>query len=135
MENLDFEKVKAEVHRALLSQVDLEKLSTTTNGKARVAVAELVQQIIASQRVPLNGTEKERIQADVLDDVFGLGPLEPLLKDRTISDILVNNKDLVFIERNGMLKKAEAFLPGSGSHFATCPTCHVTECLRDGGVL
>ncbi len=107
MENLDFEKFKAEVHRALLSQVDLEKLSTTSNGKARVAVAELVQQIIASQRVPLNGTEKERIQEDVLDDVFGLGPLEPLLKDRTISDILVNNKDLVFIERNGLLKKAD----------------------------
>ena len=107
MENLDFEKFKAEVHRALLTQVDLEKLSATTNGKARVAVAELVQQIIASQRVPLNGTEKERIQDDVLDDVFGLGPLEPLLKDRTISDILVNNKDLVFIERNGILKKAD----------------------------
>jgi pilus assembly protein CpaF len=107
METLDFEQFKAEVHRVLLSKVDLEKLATTTNGKARVAVSELVQQIIAGRNVPLNGAEKERIQEDVLDDVFGLGPLEPLLKDRRISDILVNNKDHVFIERDGKLTKAD----------------------------
>jgi pilus assembly protein CpaF len=70
-------------------------------------VANLIQEIITTQRVPLNATEKERVQSDVLDDVFGLGPLEPLLADRTISDILVNNKDLVFIERFGLLQKAD----------------------------
>src|SRR4051794_26238455 len=107
MENLDFERFKADVHRALLSQIDLEKLSSSNNGKARHAVANLVQEIITSQRVPLNATEKERVQSDVLDDVFGLGPLEPLLADRTISDILVNNKDQVFIERSGLLQKVD----------------------------
>jgi pilus assembly protein CpaF len=107
MENLDFEKFKADVHRALLSQIDLEKLASSNNGKARQAVANLVQEIITSQRVPLNASEKERVQSDVLDDVFGLGPLEPLLADRTISDILVNNKDLVFIERAGLLQKVD----------------------------
>ncbi len=107
METLDFEKFKTDVHRALLSQIDLEKLSSSNNGKARQAVANLVQEIVASENVPLNGTEKDRIQSDLLDEVFGLGPLEPLLSDRTISDILVNNKDLVFIERAGILEKAD----------------------------
>jgi pilus assembly protein CpaF len=107
MENLDFEKFKTDVHRALLSQIDLEKLSSSNNGKARQAVANMVQEIITDQRVPLNVTEKERIQSDLLDEVFGLGPLEPLLNDRTISDILVNNKNLVFIERAGILQKTD----------------------------
>src|SRR5215203_38302 len=107
MENLDFEQFKTDVHRALLSQIDLEKLSSSNNGKARQAVASMVQEIIAAQRVPLNGTEKEKIQSDLLDEVFGLGPLEPLLSDRTISDILVNNKDKVFIERAGILQKTD----------------------------
>jgi pilus assembly protein CpaF len=107
MENLDFEKFKGDVHRALLSQIDLEKLSMSSNGQARQAVAKLVQEIITTQRVPLNASEKERVQSDVLDDVFGLGPLEPLLSDRTISDILVNNKDQVFIERSGLLQRVD----------------------------
>src|SRR5258705_4698411 len=104
MENLDFEKFKTDVHKTLLSQIDLEKLSSSTNGRARQAVSNMVQEIITAQRVPLNATEKDKIQSDLLDEVFGLGPLEALLKDRTISDILVNNKDLVFIERAGILQ-------------------------------
>src|SRR5262245_44460438 len=107
MEQLDFEKFKADVHRILLSQIDLEKLSASNNGRARQAVAGMVQEIVAAQRVPLNSSEKEKVQSDLLDEVFGLGPLEALLNDRTISDILVNNKDLTFIERKGILQKAD----------------------------
>ena len=107
MENLDFEKFKTDVHKALLSQIDLEKLSSSTNGRARQAVSNMVQEIVTAQKVPLSATEKDKIQSDLLDEVFGLGPLEPLLNDRTISDILVNNKDLVFIERDGILQKVD----------------------------
>jgi len=107
MENLDFEQFKAGVHRSLLSKIDLEKLASVNNGKARHAVASLVQEIVTEERVPLNSTERERLQSDLLDEVFGLGPLEPLLKDRTISDILVNNKNLVYIERGGVLVKTD----------------------------
>ncbi len=107
MENRDFEQFKSDVHKALLSQIDLEKLSSSTNGRARQAVSTMVQEIITAQKVPLNVTEKDKIQSDLLDEVFGLGPLEPLLNDRTISDILVNNKDLVFIERAGILQKVD----------------------------
>ena len=105
MDNLNFEQLKAGVHRTLIAKMDLEKLAAVNNGKARQAVSNLVLEIVANEKVPLNAFEKERIQADLLDEIFGLGPLEPLLRDPGIADILVNHKDLVFIERNGVLQK------------------------------
>jgi pilus assembly protein CpaF len=66
-----------------------------------------VKEIISDQRVPLNFDEQEKIQADLLDEVFGLGPLEPLLRDPKISDILVNDKDHVFIEKGGLLQRVD----------------------------
>lgn len=107
MVDTNFEHVKTEIHRNLLSQLDLEKLSSVNNGRARQVVATMIQEILAKEKVLLNATEKERIQSDLLDEVFGLGPLEPLLKDPTISDILVNKKDLVYIERAGILQKID----------------------------
>ena len=64
-----------------------------------------MKEIMADQRVPLNFDEQEKIHADLLDEVFGLGPLEPLLRDPKISDILVNDKDHVFVEKGGLLQK------------------------------
>src|SRR5579883_3066277 len=107
MERLNFEQFKADVHRILISKLDLEKLSTVQGSKAKQAVAALVQSIIAESKLPLSASEKERIQSDLLDEVFGLGPLEPLLRDPQISDILVNNKDLVYVERGGILKRTD----------------------------
>lgn len=107
MEDLNLEKFKLELHKTLISKLDLEKLSRVNNGQARQAVAGMVDQIITEQRVPLSSTEQERIRADLLDEVFGLGPLEPLLRDLKISDILVNGKDHVFIERGGVLKRID----------------------------
>lgn len=107
MEETNFEQVKTDVHRTLLSQLDLEKLSSVSNGRARQAVSTLIQEILSRERILLNAAEKEQIQADLLDEVFGLGPLEPLLKDSSISDILVNRKDLVYIERGGVLEKID----------------------------
>src|SRR5713226_9577876 len=105
MDNLNFEQLKADVHRALIAKLDLEKLAGVNNGRARQAVANLVLEIVAQEKVPLNASEKERIQSDLLDEIFGLGPLEALLQDPGISDILVNNKDVVYIERSGVLQK------------------------------
>ena len=107
MELLNLEKYKAEIHRTLISKLDLEKLSRVNSSQARQAVAGIVKEIIADQRVPLNFDEQEKIQADLLDEVFGLGPLEPLLRDAKISDILVNNKDHVFIEKGGLLQRVD----------------------------
>jgi pilus assembly protein CpaF len=105
VELLNLEKYKAEIHRTLISKLDLEKLSRVNSSQARQAVSGIVKEIIADQRVPLNFDEQERIQADLLDEVFGLGPLEPLLRDPKISDILVNDKDHVFIEKGGILSR------------------------------
>ena len=108
MEILGFEKLKIDLHAVLLSRIDLEKLSSVSDGRARAAVATMIQEIIADQKVPLNAVEKVRLESDLLDEVFGLGPLEPLLRDPSVSDILVNNKDVVYAERRGILEKTGA---------------------------
>jgi pilus assembly protein CpaF len=107
MDSASFEQVKSDIHRELLSQLDLEKLARTTNGQAKQAVASIIQGIVTKERLLLNSTEKEKIQSDLLDEVFGLGPLEPLLKDQSISDILINRNNLCYIERNGLLERIE----------------------------
>jgi pilus assembly protein CpaF len=107
MEVLNLEAYKAEIHRTLISKLDLEKLSRVNSSQARQAVADIVKEIIHDQRVLLNMDEQEKIQSDLLDEVFGLGPLEPLLRDARISDILVNDKDHVFVERGGLLQRVD----------------------------
>ena len=107
MDQLDLDTFKAEIHRTLISKLDLEKLSRVNSSQARQAVAGMVNEIIAGQRVPLSLAEQGRVETELLDEVFGLGPLEPLLADPTISDILVNDKNHVFIERAGMLSKVD----------------------------
>ncbi|MEP6961029.1 MAG: CpaF family protein [Acidobacteriota bacterium] len=107
METTNFQQLKIDVHRTLLGKMDLEKLAATQNGRARQAVSSLINDILIEQAIPLNATEKDQMQSELLDEIFGLGPLEPLLKDPTITDILVNNKDTIFIERNGHLDRAD----------------------------
>src|SRR6185437_9619095 len=104
---MNLENFEADIHRILISRLDLEKLSRVNSSQARQAVAAVVKEIIGEQKVPLSMNEQQKIQADLLDDVFGLGPLEPLLRDATISDVLVNGKDRVFIERGGVLQRTE----------------------------
>jgi len=106
-EFLDIEKYKTEIHRTLISKLDLEKLSRVEAQQARKVVASLIDEIIRGQGTPLSFDEQARVQADLLDEVFGLGPLEPLLRDPKVSDILINSKDVVFIERGGKLQKTD----------------------------
>ena len=107
MELLNLEQYKAEIHRTLISKMDLEKLSRVNSNQARQAVLSIVKEIMADQREPLSYEEQEKIEAELLDEVFGLGPLEPLLRDVKISDILVNDKDHVFVEKGGKLQRVE----------------------------
>ena len=108
MATLNIEQLKSETHRVLISKLDLEKLSRVNSQQARQAVASMVSQIIGDQKVPLSRDEQDRLQADLLDEVFGLGPLEPLLRDVTVSEILVNGRGKVFIERGGILQRINA---------------------------
>ena len=103
MDRLNLRNLKAEIHRTLLSKLDLEKLGRVGNDRAREATVRLIQEIFEEDRVPLSAAEKQQLQGELIDEVFGLGPLEPLLRDPSISDILVNRWDKVFIERAGKL--------------------------------
>jgi pilus assembly protein CpaF len=107
VEQSDIESFKTDVHRILISKLDLEKLSRVNSGQARQAVAGMINEIVLGLRVPLSLDQQEKVEADLLDEVFGLGPLEALLKDPTISDILVNDKDHVFVERGGILEQVD----------------------------
>lgn len=106
--SMDLERYKVEIHRALISRLDLEKLSRLDTHQARRIVAETIDELIRERNVPLSFDDQANIQSDLLDEVFGLGPLEPLLLDPCVSDILVNSKDVVFVERGGRLYRTDA---------------------------
>jgi pilus assembly protein CpaF len=98
--------IKTAVHKELIKRIDLDKLGDMqeTPGAQQQLFA-VIQQIINEQGVPLSGAERDRLAQEVVDEVFGLGPLEPLLKDDTISDILVNTCNSIYVERRGVLEK------------------------------
>jgi pilus assembly protein CpaF len=99
-----YQELKTALHRDLLNKIDLEKLTSLQDVRARNQVQTVIYDLIGAANVPLSGTEKERICREVLHEVFGLGPLEPLLQDLSITDILVNTHRQVYIERGGMLE-------------------------------
>ncbi len=99
-----YQEMKSVLHRDLLSRVDLEKLNYLDNAQARSQIHAVIQDLVAHSNTPLSASERDRLAREVLDEVFGLGPLEPLLQDPTISDILVNTHSSVFIERAGLLE-------------------------------
>jgi pilus assembly protein CpaF len=100
------QELKSAVHQELIERLDLEKLGEAQETRAgQQQLFMLIQQIIGEQGVPLSSVERDRLAQEVLDEVFGLGPLEPLLKDDTINDILVNTYNNVYVERRGMLQR------------------------------
>jgi len=103
-ERTEYQQVKADLHRKILDRLDLEKLGRTTGDSAREEVLILIRSSVNSEAVPLSFAEREQLSREILDEIFGLGPLEPLLKDPTISDILVNRFDRVYVERSGKLE-------------------------------
>jgi pilus assembly protein CpaF len=103
-EHSEYQQVKSDLHRKILDRLDLEKLGRSTGDSAREEVLVLIRNSVNSEVVPLSFAERERLSREILDEIFGLGPLEPLLKDHTISDILVNRFDKVYIERSGKLE-------------------------------
>jgi len=98
------QELKSSLHRQLLSKVDLEKLTSLQDVRARTQVQSVIYDLIGAANVPLSGAEKDRLCREVLHEVFGLGPLEPLLQDPSINDILVNTHRQVYVERGGLLE-------------------------------
>ena len=100
--------LKVELHKRLLDLINLSALDTMSRQQVEVEVGEIVHEQLALQKHALNHDERKRLVADVLDELLGLGPLEPLLKDHSITDILVNTYDQVFVERHGRLEETPA---------------------------
>src|SRR5580700_10135786 len=100
---IEFQEIKFTLHRRLLDRINLEALSSIVGDRARVEIRSAVARLVEEENPPLNLVEKERLIEEVLDEVFGLGPLEPLLQDPSISDILVTTPKLVYVERGGKL--------------------------------
>ncbi len=103
-ERSEYQQVKADLHRKILDRLDLEKLGRTPSAAAREEVLQVIRSTVNSEAVPLSFAERERLSREILDEIFGLGPLEQLLKDPTISDILVNRYNKVYVERAGKLE-------------------------------
>jgi pilus assembly protein CpaF len=101
-------ELRAAVHRKLLNRLNLEALAVTERARAESEIRTLLSQLLSEESTPLNISERETLFGEVLDDVFGLGPLEPLLRDPGISDILVNTHRHVFVERAGILERVTA---------------------------
>src|SRR6202166_2137763 len=100
----EYQELKFTLHRKLVDKINLEALATIDNQRVRSEVRQAVIQLIDAEPTLLSSLEKQQISDEVLDEVFGLGPLEPLLTDPTISDILVNTYKQVYIERRGLLE-------------------------------
>jgi pilus assembly protein CpaF len=100
----DFGSVKAAIHRKLIQKLNLEKLTEANREDVRRQVSQLLESLVLGESAPLNLQDRERVVQEVLDEVFGLGPLEPLLADPTVNDILVNTYKRVYVERKGMLE-------------------------------
>jgi pilus assembly protein CpaF len=100
-----YQDLKTTIHRELLGKIDLEKLTSLEDVRARAQVQQVIQDLIVELETPLSTSERERLGREVLHEVFGLGPLEPLLQDVTINDILVNTYRTVYVERAGRLEK------------------------------
>src|SRR5246500_2649464 len=103
-ERTDYQQVKADLHRKILDRLDLEKLGKTSGESARDEVLVVIRSAVNGEVVPLSFAERERLSREILDEIFGLGPLEQLLKDTNVSDILVNRFDKVYVEKAGKLE-------------------------------
>ena len=103
--NQSFQEIKARLHRAIITRMDLKKLNALPSDRLHTEVSRLAEDLLLAENLPLSTIERDRLVSEVHHELFGLGPLEPLLADPTISDILVNSYSNIYIERRGKLEK------------------------------
>jgi len=101
----DMNALKVTIHRNLIQKINLDRLQLMDREVVRRDLTRTIESLVGGETTPMSLVERERLTQELLDEVFGLGPLEPLLKDSTISDILVNSYRDVFVERHGMLER------------------------------
>jgi len=101
----DYGTVKTAIHRKLIQKLNLDRVTEENREDVRRQVGSIIESLVVGESTPMNLQERERLVQEVLDEVFGLGPLEPLLADPSIADILVNTHKHVYIERRGILEE------------------------------
>ena len=110
----EYQEFKFTLHRKLLDRINLEALSSMAGERVRMEIRAAVAKLVEEEKTPLSLVEKDRLIEEILDEVFGLGPLEPLLQDPTISDILVTTPKLVYVERAGKLYRTPVEFKDNG---------------------
>src|SRR5216684_3187051 len=103
--NQSFQEMKARLHRAIIARLDLTRFNTLSPDRVRAEVSRLAEDLLLADNAPISEIERDRLVNEVHHELFGLGPLEPLLADQTISDVLVNTYSSIYIERRGKLEK------------------------------
>src|SRR6516164_6310617 len=101
----DFSAVKTAIHRKLIQKLNLDRITESNREEVRRQVSSILEALVVGESTPMNLQERERLVQEVLNEVFGLGPLEPLLADETVADILVNTYKNVYVERRGVLER------------------------------
>jgi len=99
------QEIKGRIHRRLLDRLNLKIIDQLEAGVVRAQIGDIVRDLLDEESIPLNASERTRLVSEIQDEVLGLGPLEPLLADPSVSDILVNTYKQVYVERRGRLEK------------------------------
>ena len=107
MDFRSYQDLKSRIHYFLLTKLDLERITAVPDDRNRAQVFAVIQEVVAHLKAPLTTAEKDTLSREILQEVFGLGPLEPLLQDPTVNDILVNGAKEVYVERAGMLEETK----------------------------
>ncbi len=107
MDFRSYQDLKSRIHYFLLTKLDLERITAVPDDRNRAQVSSVIQDVVAHLKAPLTSAEKDTLGREILQEVFGLGPLEPLLQDPAVSDILVNGAKEVYVERAGMLEETK----------------------------
>ena len=105
--NKAYQELKSRIHRKLLERVDLAVMESMSQDRLRDELKTLVERLLAEESQPINEVERNCMVRDIQHEVLGLGPLEPLMADPSVSDILVNTFRQVYVERHGKLEKTD----------------------------
>ena len=107
LKSKEYSELKSKLHARLLEEIDLDSLTRLDQDTARERISQFILEIVEREKTPLALSEREQLIREILDELFGLGPLEPLLADPLVSDILVNGSQNVYVERQGLLERTD----------------------------
>src|SRR5438093_1627192 len=104
---IEYRSIKIRLHTRLLEEIDVESLNRLTDAVAHDRVRQAVRDMLGREKAPLTLPEREQMVIEIIDELFGFGPLESLLSDPTVSDILVNGPNRIYVERQGVLERTD----------------------------